>query len=133
MLCRESERIESQTGKFQGVSMTRVVAVLLLAVTSAACCGPGYVRFDNGYGHRFNWGRGPTRCDSGNQSANWFGEGGGERQSGNYEATHLNPGIYSVAAQAAGFKKFEYRDIQLETLRSCASMFSWKWVTSRRR
>jgi hypothetical protein len=39
-------------------------------------------------------------------------------ESGNYEATHLNPGLYSVTVQASGFKKVEYRDIQLETLRT---------------
>jgi hypothetical protein len=38
--------------------------------------------------------------------------------SGSYEVTHLNPGQYSVTAQAAGFKKFEHRDILVETLRS---------------
>lgn len=37
---------------------------------------------------------------------------------GNYEATHLNPGTYSVVAQATGFKKFEHRDIEIEPLRS---------------
>ncbi|MFN0170601.1 MAG: carboxypeptidase regulatory-like domain-containing protein [Bryobacteraceae bacterium] len=37
---------------------------------------------------------------------------------GNYEVTHLNPGQYSVAATASGFKKFEHRDILVETLRS---------------
>ena len=37
---------------------------------------------------------------------------------GNYEVTHLNPGMYSVTAQAPGFKKLEHRDILLETLRA---------------
>ena len=37
---------------------------------------------------------------------------------GNYEVTHLNPGLYSVAAQAPGFKRLEHRDILLETLRA---------------
>ena len=37
---------------------------------------------------------------------------------GNYEVTHLNPGLYSVATQAPGFKRLEHRDIMLETLRS---------------
>ncbi|HUQ95465.1 MAG TPA: TonB-dependent receptor [Bryobacteraceae bacterium] len=37
---------------------------------------------------------------------------------GNYEATHLNPGIYSVSVQAAGFKRIESRDILVETLRT---------------
>src|SRR5258706_7596728 len=37
---------------------------------------------------------------------------------GNYEVTHLNPGLYSVATQAPGFKRLEHRDILLETLRS---------------
>ena len=37
---------------------------------------------------------------------------------GNYEVTHLNPGLYSVEAQAPGFRKLEHRDIMLETLRS---------------
>src|SRR5437867_1952781 len=37
---------------------------------------------------------------------------------GNYEVTHLNPGLYSVTTQAPGFKKFEHRDILLETLRA---------------
>ena len=37
---------------------------------------------------------------------------------GNYEVTHLNPGVYSVMAQAPGFKKLEHRDIVLEALRS---------------
>jgi hypothetical protein len=36
---------------------------------------------------------------------------------GNYEATHLNPGVYTVVIQAPGFKKFEHREIQIETLR----------------
>jgi hypothetical protein len=36
---------------------------------------------------------------------------------GRYEATHLNPGLYSVTAEAAGFKKSEHRDILVETLR----------------
>ncbi|MEK7405783.1 MAG: TonB-dependent receptor [Acidobacteriota bacterium] len=35
---------------------------------------------------------------------------------GNYEATHLNPGLYTVAAEAAGFKKSVHREILLETL-----------------
>jgi hypothetical protein len=38
-------------------------------------------------------------------------------QSGSYEATHLNPGTYSLTVQAPGFKKTEYREIELETLR----------------
>lgn len=37
---------------------------------------------------------------------------------GNYEATHLNPGAYSVTAQPTGFRKFEHRDIMLEALRT---------------
>ncbi|MEO7649378.1 MAG: carboxypeptidase-like regulatory domain-containing protein, partial [Bryobacteraceae bacterium] len=37
---------------------------------------------------------------------------------GNYEATHLNPGIYSVTAESPGFKKTVHRDIQVETLRT---------------
>lgn len=35
-------------------------------------------------------------------------------QMGRYEATHLNPGTYRVTAEAAGFKKFEHRDVILE-------------------
>src|SRR5438094_172808 len=37
---------------------------------------------------------------------------------GNYEVTHLNPGLYSVVTRAPGFKRLEHRDIMLETLRS---------------
>src|SRR5262249_31086527 len=37
---------------------------------------------------------------------------------GNYEVTHLNPGLYSVTTQAPGFRKFEHRDVTLEALRS---------------
>src|ERR1041384_6024628 len=37
---------------------------------------------------------------------------------GNYEVTHLNPGLYSLTTQAPGFRKFEHRDVTLETLRS---------------
>ena len=37
---------------------------------------------------------------------------------GNYEATHLNAGVYSVIVQAPGFKKFEHREILLEALRT---------------
>src|SRR5260370_38281731 len=37
---------------------------------------------------------------------------------GNYEVTHLNPGLYSVGAQAPGFSRLEHRDILLQTLPS---------------
>ncbi|PYV83994.1 MAG: hypothetical protein DMG05_25195, partial [Acidobacteria bacterium] len=37
---------------------------------------------------------------------------------GIYEVTHLNPGPYTVAAQSAGFKTFEHRDILLEARRT---------------
>jgi hypothetical protein len=33
--------------------------------------------------------------------------------SGNYEATHLNAGTYTVLAEAPGFRRFEHRDIVL--------------------
>ncbi len=33
---------------------------------------------------------------------------------GNYEATHLNTGVYTVKAEAPGFKRFEHRDIRVE-------------------
>jgi hypothetical protein len=35
---------------------------------------------------------------------------------GNYEATHLHGGLYTVAAAKPGFKKFVHRDIRLEAL-----------------
>ncbi len=35
---------------------------------------------------------------------------------GNYEATHLNPGLYTLIAEAPGFKRFVHREIQLEAL-----------------
>src|SRR3954454_8364089 len=34
---------------------------------------------------------------------------------GNYEATHLNPGSYTVRVEAAGFKRFENRDVLLQS------------------
>ena len=37
---------------------------------------------------------------------------------GNYEATHLNPGRYTVSMQSAGFKKFEHGEVLLEALRT---------------
>src|SRR5262245_768742 len=39
-------------------------------------------------------------------------------ESGIYEATHLNPGRYTVSTQSAGFKKFEHRDVVVEALRT---------------
>ena len=38
--------------------------------------------------------------------------------SGNYEVTHLNPGLYSVVTRAPGFKRLEHRDIMLETAKA---------------
>jgi len=35
---------------------------------------------------------------------------------GNYEATHLNPGLYTVTAEAPGFKRSVHREILLEAL-----------------
>jgi len=35
---------------------------------------------------------------------------------GNYEATHLNPGMYRVTVETPGFKRFLHRDILLEAL-----------------
>jgi hypothetical protein len=37
---------------------------------------------------------------------------------GEYEVTHLNAGRYSVAAEAAGFRKFEHTDLALESLQT---------------
>ena len=37
---------------------------------------------------------------------------------GNYEATHLNPGTYTVKVEATGFKRFENRDIVLRSLQT---------------
>jgi len=37
---------------------------------------------------------------------------------GNYEATHLNPGLYTVIAEAPGFKRVVHREIRLEALAS---------------
>src|SRR3954453_7973332 len=34
---------------------------------------------------------------------------------GNYEATHLNPGSYTVRVEATGFKRFENRDVLLQS------------------
>ena len=39
-------------------------------------------------------------------------------ESGIYEATHLNPGRYTVSTQSAGFKRFEHRDVLVEALRT---------------
>ena len=49
---------------------------------------------------------------------------------GNYGVTHLNPGMYTVIASAAGFKKFEHRDILVETLRSVRIDLHSKSATS---
>lgn len=37
---------------------------------------------------------------------------------GAYEVTHLNPGTYSVSADAAGFRKFEHRDVLVQSLQT---------------
>ena len=37
---------------------------------------------------------------------------------GNFEATHLNPGMYTVKAEAPGFKTFEHRDVQVESIQT---------------
>jgi hypothetical protein len=37
---------------------------------------------------------------------------------GNYEVTHLNPGTYTVAAEASGFRKFEHRELVLGALQT---------------
>ncbi|PYV14642.1 MAG: hypothetical protein DMG07_11560 [Acidobacteria bacterium] len=37
---------------------------------------------------------------------------------GNYEATHLNPGTYAITAEAAGFRKFEHRDLVLGSIQT---------------
>ncbi|MCI0620670.1 MAG: carboxypeptidase-like regulatory domain-containing protein, partial [Acidobacteria bacterium] len=34
---------------------------------------------------------------------------------GNYEVTHLNPGVYTVAVEAAGFRRYVSQHINLET------------------
>jgi hypothetical protein len=34
---------------------------------------------------------------------------------GNFEATHLNPGVYTVKAEAPGFKVFEHRDVRVQS------------------
>ena len=40
---------------------------------------------------------------------------------GNFEATHLNPGMYTVKAEAPGFKTFEHRDV-------AAADFGWTFA-----
>src|ERR1043166_8303444 len=37
---------------------------------------------------------------------------------GNFEATHLNPGMYTVKAEAPGFKTFEHRDVLVESIQT---------------
>ena len=37
---------------------------------------------------------------------------------GDYEVTHLNPGTYTVSAEAAGFRKFEHRDVLVQALQT---------------
>ena len=37
---------------------------------------------------------------------------------GDYEVTHLNAGTYTVASEAAGFRRFEHRDVLLQALQT---------------
>jgi Carboxypeptidase regulatory-like domain len=39
-------------------------------------------------------------------------------ENGTYEITHLNPGTYTVSAEAPGFRKFEHRDVLLTALQT---------------
>src|SRR6266851_3048877 len=46
-------------------------------------------------------------------------------ENGNYEVTHLNPGVYSLSAEAPGFQRWLNQHVNLETgqlLRSDAQM-----------
>src|SRR5262245_58212593 len=37
---------------------------------------------------------------------------------GDYEVTHLNPGLYTVSSEAAGFRRFEHRDVLVQALQT---------------
>src|SRR5438445_11484607 len=50
---------------------------------------------------------------------------------GNYEVTHLNPGLYAVVTRAPGLKSLEHRDITRETLRSARANVPLQGVHAR--
>jgi hypothetical protein len=102
-----------------GILMTRLIAVLLSAIASTVS-----LLAQATFGSVTGTVTDPAGAVVPNASVQVTNQETGLAKSvasdsfGNYEVTHLNPGLYSVTTQAPGFKKFEHRDILLETLRS---------------